>query len=137
MRPDDDYLLRLGLAHYWFQYVEWGVVYALHYATGKGVSDLGGKNPGKLASLLNEAWQDDPELEPLVSRYEALVMDRNHLAHSHPATRPDGTQRLHRHDVNHPNRPETVMWILPEWLDEFVATAEALNGDLQAATRAQ
>ena len=23
MKPDDDYLLKLGFAHYWFQYVEW------------------------------------------------------------------------------------------------------------------
>ena len=28
MKPDDDYLLKLGFAHYRFQYVEWAVIYA-------------------------------------------------------------------------------------------------------------
>ena len=133
MKPDDDYLLKLGFAHYWFQYVEWGVIYAVHYATGQDVSDVGGKNPGKLASLLSEAWQGDLALEALTSRYKALVTERNHLSHSHPATYPDGKQRLLRHDIKHPTRPETVMWITPEWLDEFIAVARALNRDIQAA----
>jgi len=38
MKPDDEYLLKLGFAHYWFQYVEWGVIYAVHYATGKDLT---------------------------------------------------------------------------------------------------
>ena len=138
MKPDDEYLLKLGLAHYWFQYVEWGVVYALHRATHEDVGVLAMKNPGKLAGRLKEAWKDDPALEPLASRYEALVVDRNHLAHSHPATdqRADGTtrQRLYRWDVGHPKRPTTTALISWEWLDEFIAKAEALNQDIQSAS---
>ena len=50
MRPDDEYLLKLGLAHYWFQYVEWGVVHALHRATDEDVGVLAIQNPGRLRS---------------------------------------------------------------------------------------
>ena len=77
-----------------------------------------------------------PELKRLAERYKAFVAERNHLAHSHPATdnRDGGSlQRLHRHDVKAKNRPQTVMWISAEWLEEFIATAQALNRDIQAA----
>ena len=136
MKPDGDYLLKLGFAHYWFQYVEWGVIYAIHHATGKDLSVLSGANPGEVSRDLTEAWKGDPALEPLAERYKAFVTSRNHLAHSHPAT--DGrdggsSQRLYRHDVKAKNRPPTLMWITPEWLDEFIATAQALNRDIQAS----
>ena len=78
-------------------------------------------------------------LEPLAGRYAELVTEREHLVHSHPATFPDGgtsQQRLHRYDIDHPTRPKTIMWILPEWLDEFVAKAMAVNRDIQTAIRA-
>ena len=45
MRPDDEYRLKLGFAHYWFQYVEWAVIYALHDATQEDVSVLATKTP--------------------------------------------------------------------------------------------
>lgn len=138
MKPDDEYLLKLGFAHYWFQYVEWGVIYAVHYATGKDLSVLSGANPGEVSRDLTEAWKGDANLEPLAERYKAFVAERNHLAHSHPATddRDGGSlQRLHRHDIKARNRPQTVMWITPEWLDEFIATAQTLNRDIQAASR--
>ena len=131
MKPDDEYLLKIGLAHYWFQYVEWGVIYRIHYTTGKDVSDLASKNPGKLASLLRESWKGDHKLEGLASRYTALVKERDHLAHSHPATQ-NGEQRLFRHDISHSSRPQTIMWIGPKWLDDFIATAQELNRDIQA-----
>ena len=134
MKPDDEYLLKLGFAHYRFQLAEWAAVHAIHDATGDDVSDLGGKNPGKLASRLTDAWKDAPELAAVARRYRALVTERNHLAHSHPASQRDGKQRLYRHDVKAKNRPQTVMWITAEWLDEFIATAEALNRDIQAAS---
>ena len=137
MKPDGAYLLKLGLAHYWFQYVEWGVIYAVHYANGKDLSVLSGANPGEISRDLAAAWKGDPELEPLAERYRMFVRERNHLAHSHPATdKPDGAslQRLYRHDVRAKNRPQTVMWISSEWLDEFIATAETLNRDIQTAT---
>ena len=137
MKPDDDYLLKLGLAHYWFQYVEWGVIYAVHYATGKDLSELSGANPGEVSRDLTEAWNGDPELAALAERYKAFVTERNHLAHSHPATddRDGGSlQRLFRHDIKAKNRPATVMWISSEWLDEFIATAQVLDRDMQAAS---
>ena len=136
MKPDDEYLLMLGFAHYWFQYVEWGVIYAVHDASDKDLSVLSGANPGMVSRDLLDAWKGDPELETLAERYKALVTERNHLAHSHPATdnRDGGSlQRLYRHDIKAKNRPATVMWITSEWLDEFIATAQALARDIQAA----
>ena len=138
MKPDDDYLLKLGFAHYWFQYVEWGVIYAVHHATGKDLSVLSGANPGEVSRALTEAWNGDPQLEALAKRYKAFVKERNRLAHSHPATdnRDGGSrQRLYRHDVKAKNRPATVMWIDSEWLDEFIAVAQALNRDIQTVSQ--
>ena len=136
MKPDDEYLLKVGFAHHWFQYVEWGVIYAVHYATGKDLSVLSGANPGEVSRDLTEAWKGDPKLESLAERYKAFVAERNHLAHSHPATCNRGagsSQRLYRHDVRAKKRPQRVMWITSEWLDEFMATAQELNRDIQAA----
>ncbi|MDE0235798.1 MAG: hypothetical protein OXN95_01065 [bacterium] len=136
MKPEDEYLLKLGLAHYWFQYVEWGAIYAVHYATGKDLSILSGATPGEVSRDLTDAWKDDPALKPLAERYSALVTERNHLAHSHPATDNRdriSRQRLYRHDIKAKNRPATVMWITSEWLDEFIAIARTLNGDMHAA----
>ena len=82
MKPDDDYLLKLGFAHYWFQYVERGAIYAVHYATGKELSALSGANPGEVARDLTEVWMGDPTLALLAERYQALVAERDHLAHS-------------------------------------------------------
>ena len=134
MRPDDDYLLRLGLAHYLFQYVEWAVIYALNRATQTEVATLATMTPRQLSNELVGAWKDDAELEPLARRYATMVTEREHLAHSHPATQQfdDGTskQRLYRYDVGHRSRPTTIKWITSEWLDEFVATAEALSRDV-------
>ncbi|MXY96507.1 MAG: hypothetical protein F4Z29_01880 [Gemmatimonadetes bacterium] len=133
MKPDDDYLLKLGFAHYWFQYVEWGVIYALHHATGDDVSVLATKTPRQLSNMLSDAWAGDLALEPLAERYGALVTDREHLAHSHPATYiHDGIseQRLRRHDIKYPKRPPTQIWITSEWLDTFIAAARTLNGDI-------
>lgn len=133
MKPDDEYLLKLGFAHYWFQYVEWGVIYALHHTTGEDVSVLATKTPRQLSNKLNAAWEDDSPTEPLAKRYAALVTEREHLAHSHPATyEHDGVseQRLLRHDIKHPKRPPTQLWITPEWLDKFIATAQTLNRDI-------
>lgn len=136
MRPDDEYLLKLGLAHYCFQYVEWGVIYAVHYATRKDLSVLSGATPGDVSRDLSEAWKGNPALELVAARYQELVTDRNHLAHSHPATDDrDGKslKRLYRHDVKAKNRPLVVKWITSEWLDRFIATAQELNRDIQAA----
>ena len=133
MKPDDDYLLKLGFAHYWFQYVEWGVIYALHRATGEEVSVLATKTPRQLSNMLNDAWAGDAAMEPVARRYAALVTDREHLAHSHPASyMHDGLseQRLLRHDIRHPKRPPTQLWITSEWLDEFIAAAATVNGDV-------
>ena len=133
MKPDDAYLLKLGLAHYWFQYVEWAVIYALHDATSEDVSVLATQTPRQLSNRLNSAWESDPTLALLASRYAELVTNREHLAHSHPATHDHGgvsEQRLRRHDIKHPTRPPTQFWITPEWLDDFVATARTLNSDL-------
>lgn len=92
MKPDDEYLLKLGLAHYWFQYVEWAVIYALHQTTGEDVSVLATQTPRHLSNKLNDAWQLDPTLAMLASRYAELVTNREHLAHSHPATTTPGCQ---------------------------------------------
>ena len=130
MKPDDDYLLRLGVAHYWFQYVEWGVIYALHHATVEDVSDLATKTPRQLSNLLNDTSVGVAVLEPVAKQHAALVTDREHLAHSHPATHLNGgisEQRFRRHDIKHPRRPPIQMWITPEWLNEFIATARSLN----------
>ena len=77
-------------------------------------------------------------MESLASRYKDFVDNRNHLAHSHPATDTcaDGTttQRLFRWDVGHPKRPTTTAWISPEWLDDFIANAESLSRDIEQAS---
>ena len=133
MKPDDAYLLKLGLAHYWFQYVEWAVIYALHDATGEDVSVLTTQTPRHLSNKLNDAWHSDPTLAMLAGRYAELVTNREHLAHSHPATHDHAAaseQRLRRHDIKHRTRPPTQFWITPEWLDGFAAAARALNRDL-------
>lgn len=134
MRPEDNYLLRLGFAHYRFQYVEWAVIYALHGATQEDVGDLATRTPRQLSNELIAAWQEHVELEPLARRYAELVTEREHLVHSHPATLrlDDGTskQRLHRYDVRHRTRPTTIKWITSQWLDEFITAAEALSRDL-------
>ena len=134
MRPDDDYLLRLGFAHYVFQYVEWAVVYELNRATQTDVGELATKTPRQRSNELVDAWKGDAELEPLARRYAALVTEREHLVHSHPATQQldDGAckQRLYRYDVGHRSRPTTIEWITSEWLEEFVAAAEALSRDI-------
>ena len=133
MRPDDDYLLKLGLAHYWFQYVEWGVIYAIHRATGKDLSVLSGATPGEISRDLMDAWKGDSNLESLAERYKAFVTSRNHLAHSHPATDDrdgEARQRLYRHDIKAKKRPKTTMWITSEWLDDFIAVAQTLSRDI-------
>ena len=115
MKPDDEYLRRIGFAHYWFQYVEWAVIYALHGTTQADVGWLATMTPRQLSNELKDAWEDDVELGPLARRYAALVTKREHLVHSHPATQKfdDGTskQRLNRYDVGHRTRPTTIMWI--------------------------
>ena len=133
MKPGDEYLLKLGLAHYWFQYVEWAVIYALNDATNEDVSLLATQTPRQLSNRLKAAWEGDPTLAAVASRYAEVVTNREHLAHPHPATyEHDGVskQRLRRHDIKHPTRPPTQLWITGEWLDDFVATARALNRDL-------
>ena len=139
MWPDDDYLLKLSRAHYAFQYVEGGVIHALHHATGEGLGVLETNTPRQLSNKLNDVWTDDPVLE-LAKGYADLVTEREHLVHSHPATYQGGgtpQQRLRRYDIEHRIRPQTVKWILPEWLDEFVASAMAVNGDIRAAIQAR
>ena len=66
--------------------MEWGVIDAVHYATGKDFSVPVGSYPGEVSRDLTEAWKGDPRLEALAERYKAFVTERNHLAHSHPAT---------------------------------------------------
>ena len=62
MKPDNDYLSKLGLAHYAIQGTTWNVVYALHYTTGEGVGDLAVLAQRTLAKKLKKVWKDDPEL---------------------------------------------------------------------------
>ena len=50
-----------------------GVIYAVHYATGKDLSVLSGANPGEVSRDLTAAWKGDPALEPLAERYKAFV----------------------------------------------------------------
>ena len=130
MRPDDDYLLKFGLANYWFQYVEWTAINAIHTTTGEDLSKLSGTNPGRISQRLTDAWKGDPTLAPLAQRYKKLVTKRNHLVHSHPATHPSHGQRLYRHDIKATNRPQTNMWIGSKWLDKFISTAEQLNNEI-------
>lgn len=133
MRPDNDYLQKLGLANYWFQYVEWEAIYAIHDTTGEDLSVMSGDNPGIISQKLVNAWKDDPTLAPLAKRYKKLAKKRNHLVHSHPATHPTHGQRLYRHDIKAKNRPKTTMWIESAWLDKFVWLAEQLNNDIHQA----
>ena len=106
------------------------MIYAPNDATNEDVSLLATQTPRHLSNRLKAAWEGDPTLAPLANRYAELVTNREHLAHSHPVTyEHDGVskQRLRRHDIKHPNRPPTQLWITPEWLDDFVATAQALT----------
>ena len=73
-----------------------------------------------------EARKGGSELEALAERHKVFMTEGNHLAPSHPATdnRDDGSsQRLYRHDIKVKDRPQTVMWISPDWPDGSIATA--------------
>ena len=131
MRPEEDYLLAVGWAHYVFLYLEWEVIYVLHHITGTEVASLTADSPRGLFRKLEKNWTDDPEYPNLVERYNDIVTRREHLAHSHPATHPGGAQRLHRYNIKR-DKDSTVMFIEKDWLEKFARDALALNREFNS-----
>ena len=139
MRPDNDYLSKLGFAHYTIQGTTWNVVYALHYATGERVGDLAVSSQRRLATQLKKVWGHDPKLLKLAKIFHQLLDERNHIVHAHPATRSTTgntggprSQRLFRWDVGEGRTGETS-WVTEARLDRFTERALALASDIQAA----
>ena len=135
MRPDDDYLIALGWANYAFLYLEWSIIYALHDTTGRSVTSLSKKPPGRLSKLLAERWAHDADLRALAENYAEIVSRREDIAHSHPATQQiDGAgeslQRLHRHKPHAEPDSSRIYWITAEWLERFAADALNLNREI-------
>ena len=86
MKSDDDYLLKA-----WFGSLLVSVCGVGGHRRGslrdrQGLQRAVGSYPGEVSRDLTEAWKGDPRLEALAERYKAFVTERNHLAHSHPAT---------------------------------------------------
>ena len=139
MKPDNEYLSKLGFAHYAIQGTTWSVVYALNYATGERVGELAVSSQRRLATRLKEVWRDDPKLLKLARSFHQLLDERNHIVHAHPATRSTAgstggprSQRLYRWDVGEGRTGETS-WVTEARLDRFAGWAVALACDIQAA----
>ena len=132
-RPQSEYLERIGWAMYAFQGLEWSLIHVLKDA-GQPIAQTSTKTSGPIASLLVALWEGDEVKSELASRFTALVTDRNHLAHSHPATMggEDRVQSMHRWKVHGGNH---VFWITDNWLDEFSERVRVLHRDLHVATR--
>ena len=62
MKPDDECLLKLELARYWFQYVEWGVLDARHRATPIGAREKS-EVPFSTLAIIFEAGNDKSDSE--------------------------------------------------------------------------
>ena len=137
MRPEDDYLTRLGWANYAFLYLEWSVVWALSDGTSCGVTENASLTPRRLFNAFKQRFGSDPSGSGLVDRYDDVVSRREDLVHSHPATQrdpehDDGHQRLFRHETRRDPGNPRVLWITPEWLDRFASDALALQGEMAA-----
>jgi len=138
MKPDDDYLAKLGFAHYAIQGTTWNVVYALHYATNQSVADLAVLSQRQLANKLERVWKDDSALRPLAKSFHKLLNERNHIVHAHPATcsTTGGTgptsQRLYRWDVGECRTGE-ISWVTADRLDRFASRALTLGNHIHAA----
>ena len=131
MRPESDYLEAVGWAQYAFLYLEWRVIYALHYTTGESVASLEAHTPRYLSKRLNKLWAGVPQLAALAERHDRIVTKREHLVHSHPVTYTDDDgherQMLYRRGRERSRAEQTILGITPEWLGEFAKEALALD----------
>ena len=137
MRPEDDYLTRLGWANYAFLYLEWSVVCALSDRTSNSVTAHASLTPRRLFHAFKERFGIDPSLSGLVDRYDDVVSRREDLVHSHPATQhhrehDEGHQRLFRHETRRDPTSPRVFWITPDWLDQFASDALDLEREIHA-----
>ena len=135
MRPEDEYLTKLGWANYAFLYLEWSVVYALSGGTSSSVTELASLTPRRLFNEFVRRRGDDPSLAGLIGRYDDVVSRREDLVHSHPATQrcsehEGGHQRLFRHETRRDPGNPRVFWITSDWLDEFASDALALQREM-------
>ena len=137
MRPDDEYLIKLGWANYAFLYLEWSVVWTLSDGTSGGVTEHASLTPRRLFNEFVQYRGDDPNLVGLIGRYDDVVSRREDLVHSHPATRrcaehEGGHQRLFRHETRRDPENPRVFWITSNWLDQFASDALALQREMYA-----
>ena len=95
------------------------------------MASLTADSPRGLFRKLQKHWIDDPDYPNLVERYDDIVTRREHLAHSHPATQSDGTQRLHRYNIRR-DKDRTVMFIETDWLKQFAEDALELNREFNS-----
>jgi hypothetical protein len=102
--PNDAYLSLLGRAAYTWSYTEWGLIYAVRWATGRDLSGLAGQTGGAIVGAFAAMVQaQQEEAPPDVYRaavagsdqIEQLNRRRNDILHARPATI-DGEQRLYR-----------------------------------------
>ena len=137
LRPQDDYLTKLGWANYAFLYLEWSVLWALSDGTSISVIENSSLTPRRLFNAFRLRFGIDPSLSGLVDRYDDVVSRREDLVHSHPATQRDwehdeGHQRLFRHETRRDPASPRVFWITPDWLDQFASDALALEREIHA-----
>ena len=137
VRPEGDYLSKLGWANYAFLYLEWSVVYALSDGTSGGVTRLASHTPRGLFNEFKQRWRGDPRHTGLIDRYDDVVSRREDLVHSHPATQSctehqGGHQRLFCHETRRDPKNPRVFWITPDWLDQFASDALALQREMHA-----
>lgn len=137
LRPEDDYLTRLGWANYAFLYLEWSVVWELSDGTSDRVTEHASLTPRQLFNAFKQRRGSDPRLSGLVDRYDDVVSRREDMVHSHPATQrfkghDGGHQRLFRHETRRDPAKPRVFWITPDWLDQFASDALALELEIHA-----
>lgn len=127
---DGGYTARLGAAVYAFAYVEWLLIEVTRLLEpSHPIESLTGGTSGaraeKLKAALEAASLPAAVDQGIGQRFADLVVQRNDILHSHPATDPDGRQRLYRWSP----RRGRVGFISDDTLDALIVAAEALNHD--------
>lgn len=110
---DEDYLIALGRATYYFSYLEWGIIWLmetlqpefLHSASNMTAGEIA-KKFSSASESLDKANPDRACLKKLACNFTDLVHDRNSLMHGNPHTAVGGEQRL-LYDGNHGHRDWT------------------------------
>lgn len=132
--PDDCYLSLLGRAAYTWAYTEWGLIYAVRWATGQDLTGLAGQTGGGIVGAFADMVKaQQGAVPPDVFRAAAEGCDqlvqlnrrRNDILHGRPATI-DDEQRLYRWA---PTQAAAIPGpIQPEDLETFIQQVEHARG---------